>query len=703
MLRRTRGFHFLFVVFVAGLFPVRAALPADVTLETLLDEMVTRDQLARFPAPAYTCKQFSSYDRDTVGRDKPGWFANWDRSQFVRIEENQGRKEHVLMDTDGPGAVVRFWGTWHGPRGGPFSNGTLRVYLDHSETPAIAGPTTNIISGGHIVGPPLSASVSPNTEYARRGHNLYLPIPYARHCKITYETKVEMDRGAKKGEALYYQINYRTYENTTRVQSFSLAQIKDLASKIDRVQSRLMLSGVSGTSPLPSVRFHGPIAPGKSLSIDLTGPAAIRELSVKLHARNIQQALRSTVLEISFDGARTVWCPVGDFFGTGYRSSPYQTWYTRVTPDGTMSSYWVMPFEKACRLAIHNFGDQDVDVDSGGAFTSGWDWNDRSLHFHSTWRQFTRVRTGPNKNMTGVGAFDVNYVQVQGRGTYVGDTLTLFNGTNAWWGEGDEKIFVDGEAFPSHIGTGTEDYYGYAWCKPADFAMPFHAQPDGSGNLKAGFSVNSRYRSLDAIPFETSIRFDMEMWHWRSTQMNYAPATFFYARPGADFNVKPDPESVALKVAQQEDDVVEIFRVKGVIEGESLRIVSKSGGDADVQNVAQFGWSGHKQLWWRHGKPGDTLVLEFPAKKTGRFRVKLNLTRARDYGIVRIAVNGTPAKVVLDRYAQEVKHDLLDLGVFELKQGKNRLEVRIEGANSEAIKSHMFGVDYIKLEASSRS
>lgn len=32
-----------------------------------------------------------------------------------------------------------------------------------------------------------------------------------------------------------------------------------------------------------------------------------------------------------------------------------------------------------------------------------------------------------------------------------------------WWGEGDEKFFVDGEKFPSSFGTGSEDYIGYAW------------------------------------------------------------------------------------------------------------------------------------------------------------------------------------------------------------------------------------------------
>ena len=33
----------------------------------------------------------------------------------------------------------------------------------------------------------------------------------------------------------------------------------------------------------------------------------------------------------------------------------------------------------------------------------------------------------------------------------MGDTLCIVNPVKAWWGEGDEKIYVDGEAFPSHF------------------------------------------------------------------------------------------------------------------------------------------------------------------------------------------------------------------------------------------------------------
>jgi hypothetical protein len=287
---------------------------------------------------------------------------------------------------------------------------------------------------------------------------------------------------------------------------------------------------------------------------------------------------------------------------------------------------------------------------------------------------------------------------VAGKGQYVGDTLVLFNGTSAWWGEGDEKIYIDGEEFPSHVGTGTEDYYGYAWCRPEYFQAPFHAQPCGAGNMAGGFSVNSRYRNLDALPFEKSIKFDMELWHWRNTKMNYAPATFWYARPGVACNVDPDPKAAAEPVARKRSDVVEVFHAPGAIEGESLRIVEKTGGTTEVQDVARFQWSGDQQLWWRDGKPGDRLVLELPVDKAGTYHVIANLTKANDYAVVRIILNGQAVSETLDRYAPAVSNDLIDLGQFSLEQGPNQLEIDIVGANQRAIQRYMFGLDYLKLE-----
>jgi len=690
----------LLLCVVAGLQQsVHGAGNPPITFRSLLEEMINRDALARFPEPAYTCKQFSSYDRHSDTPNSPTWWANMDRSYFLRTEHTAGRKEYVLMDTAGPGAVVRFWATWHGPAGKPFTNGILRFYLDGSPKPAIEGPIQSVLDGGLLTGAPLSEGVSPQTPYEQRGHNLYLPIPYAQHCKITYQTDAPVDEGAHQGEALYYQINYRTYAAGTSVQSFSMDQLETARAVLAKTQTQMSQS----LRPEVDNRSHRhvpidmPAGGSSTLALDSTSPQAIVAFTVKLKAENLPQALRSTVLEMIVDDTRTVWCPVGDFFGIGYQGKPYKTWYTEVSEDGTMSCYWPMPYQRSALIKLHNLGEQIVRDEKLQVQTKPWTWDHRSMYFHAAWKQWSKIQTCSNTKAQDQGAFDLNWIKVTGQGVYVGDSLAIFNGAAAWWGEGDEKIYVDGEIFPSHFGTGTEDYYGYAWCRPEYFQSAFHAQPIGAGNFESGFSVNVRYRALDAIPFTTSLQFDMELWHWAKTRMNYAPTMFWYARPGATANIQPMPEEARSKVALVQDDVVEIKRVKGALEGEAMRIHQTTGGKTEIQSAAQFDWSGNKQLWWIDANEGDTLTLDFSVDKAGLYAMTAALTKANDYGMIAIAVNGKLLIEKIDLYHPTVITGEIPLGTCHLEQGVNQLEVKIVGANPKAIQRNMFGLDYIFL------
>ncbi len=119
-----------------GTHAVGLAREGVVTLETLLDEMVDRDGMARFPAPEYRLRQQSSYHRESKTPDEPkGWFANKDRGHFIRTETNAGRKEWVLMEHQGAGAMGRTWMpdpritpmVLSGRRKAPTELGTLRV------------------------------------------------------------------------------------------------------------------------------------------------------------------------------------------------------------------------------------------------------------------------------------------------------------------------------------------------------------------------------------------------------------------------------------------------------------------------------------------------------------------------------------------------------------------------------------------------
>jgi hypothetical protein len=104
--------------------------------------MIDRDALARWPEPAYTAKEFTSYDRSSVSPDKPGWFANKDFSNFLWEVENHGRPESMMMDADGPGAIVCFFKATTDP------NATVRIYLDRGKTPVIEENLRYLLGGG---------------------------------------------------------------------------------------------------------------------------------------------------------------------------------------------------------------------------------------------------------------------------------------------------------------------------------------------------------------------------------------------------------------------------------------------------------------------------------------------------------------------------------------------------------------------------
>lgn len=88
-----------------------------------------------------------------------------------------------------------------------------------------------------------------------------------------------------------------------------------------------------------------------------------------------------------------MWCPAGDFFGTGYQIRPSSTWYTHVDTNGNMESYWVMPFKKECEVKIHNYGEQDVELLQADIITSSYDWNKESMYFCAEFKQYSQLLT----------------------------------------------------------------------------------------------------------------------------------------------------------------------------------------------------------------------------------------------------------------------------------------------------------------------
>jgi len=432
--------------------------------------------------------------------------------------------------------------------------------------------------------------------------------------------------------------------------------------------------------------FEIVVGGGDQLRQTFYGPAAITRVVLRAQAGDLEAALRGLVLKVTFDGQATIASPLGDFFGSAPGINPYASLPLGMAEDGTMYCHWVAPFQDSAVIELTNHSGQDVTL-SGEMTVSDYRWTESSMHLHAKWRAEFDVPTRPMQ--------DWNYLTAQGRGVFVGVAFAIDNPVKDWWGEGDEKIYVDGEAFPSHFGTGTEDYYGYAWCWPGLFTHAYHAQPRCDGPNNYGRTSVNRFHILDRIPFTRDFKFDMELWHWNETcKVNMAVVAYWYARPGATDRFK------AIRAEDTELRSMPVYvvpRVAGAIEGEGMRIV-RVAGTAEPQ-----GWdgvSGGSHLWWHAGmKPGDVLTVGFPAPKQGRYRVLGHFLRARDYGIHRLAVNGQKTGDPIDFYNPTVEPSKeMDLGVYTLKEGENEFSVTIVGANDKAEKAYMFGLDYLLLK-----
>jgi hypothetical protein len=638
--------------------PGAAAQPV-VSLPSLLEEMVNYDSVARWPEPSFTCRQASSYDRAKVAPDKPGWFANNDAGQFIRDEENDGRRERVMMDAAGPGCIVRFWLTTNQSK-----KGILRIYLDGEATPALSFPAYDLLSDDLKIAPPLGQP-HPGYKPNQGGNTLYLPIPYAKHCKVTWE---EADSGPR-----YCQINYRSYLPGTPVQTFTRAALESARRVLQRV-NRLLLTPPEFVSDR-RVSLDKTIGVGGEASLALpAGPAAVRALELRVQVdepAQLERALRATIMQLLFDGEDTVWCPASDFFGSGVGVNALSNWYRTIHTDGWMRCRWVMPYAKFGRITLINAGEQPVHAALRAA-SGPWQWDDRSMHFHCAWHYEADLATPPLR--------DWNYIRIAGRGVYVGDNLSLFNPVATWYGEGDEKIWVDGESFPSHLGTGTEDYYNFSFAPKPVHQTPFSSEVRMDQPMTQGHNVLTRTRNLDGIPFNKSLQFDIELISWKPMHLSNAAATYWYAFPGGSSSVRPQLREAALPVPTLAEAIAAAApkRKPGAIECEGMKVVAKS---------------------------GDFAEIELPAPDGAPHKLVIYATQAPDYGVLRFTVNGKAVAANVDGYADTVQSGpAFSLGVFEPREGRYKLRVEVVGTNpaSKGAK-YFFGLDCVVMEKSGTS
>lgn len=684
--------------------PACGADPPSITTATLLDEMVDTVRLGNFPDPPYRTIQFSSYDRRSSVPGGPDWFANSDGfggEPIANFEAEldapnaQGVGRYLVCDVNGPGAIVRTWSA--------AIEGTLRVVLDEQDTPIFEGSAQEFLQEGLLRA--WEEAGVPRDMYEgtfRQQDACYLPIPFARRCRIEWIGDTRRIH--------FYEVQLRLYPQAARVTGLRREALPTLAPHVLRIAEILRDPAGRWTyhaaEPPTPVQLHlAPHAVGEMLTLE--GPAAIERLTLQVAATDLDRALRQTVLRITFDdhASSQVCSPLGDFFGAAPGINPFSGVPLDVAADGAMTCRFVMPFAHKCVIGLENRGDQEVAI-TGSVLTLPWDWQaDRSMHFRARWRVDHDLIARP-----GAGAQDLPFLLAHGTGVYVGTAVMLLNPNpiptpyGSWWGEGDEKIFVDDDVQPSTFGTGSEDYFNYSWSAPDLFLHAYCGQPRNDGPANRGFVVNHRWHILDAIPFQRRMAFYMELYsHTETTDFSYARIAYHYGRPGiVDDSREPTAEDLRpLKLPANWQPVAD-FGARNAVFHQAEQLV------VDGRNTAMVPgdlWSGGAMLLWNPATNSDELAFDLPVAAAGKYAIHVVAAQSPRSARVVASLNGNPLRLGGDDGAADLTSEFhvqsrnFTSPDVELSAGQHRLKLRVApDSPTRPLQDVTVGIDFIWVQ-----
>jgi len=339
--------------------------------------------------------------------------------------------------------------------------------------------------------------------------------------------------------------------------------LADLARLREHVQSKRVSSfdRTGGNND----RFEG-IPDGERRTLfQVQGAGIINHIWITIAPPPPALSRNDIILRMYWDGedAPSVEAPIGPFFGQGWDESyDFASLPLAAAPrDGrALVSYFAMPFASGARIEVENDTGRDIDAfyyyvdfvqldalpQDLGRFHA---WYNHELTAALPEGENEWSLLGPQgKNTTGNGNYLI--ADIDGRGHFVGVNYYVHSPSPMWYGEGDDMIFIDGEAWPPSLhGTGTEDYFNTSWSPNTLYAHPYFGYArvnDDFGWL--GRTHVYRFHIADPLYFDRSLRFTIEHGHNNNLTLDLASVAYWYQQePHKPFPALPSREARAPK------------------------------------------------------------------------------------------------------------------------------------------------------------
>jgi hypothetical protein len=426
------------------------------------------------------------------------------------------------------------------------------------------------------------------------------------------------------------------------------------------------------------------VAPGEThVLMDAKGPGVITHIWMTFlgpepqeWAKNGSANHQEMLLRIYWDGRERpgVEAPVGDFFANCFgKRSEVKSLPVIVEDADSYNCFWHMPFRKSARVEIVNQGEKPISL---LYYNIDWIKKDRvsrdTPYFYAQYRQEYPVQKGQ----------DYLVLETRGKGHYVGTVLAVRTRSPAWFGEGDEKIYIDREEKPSIWGTGTEDYFLSAWglkkTSTPYFGVPYFDQWGIVGSHTSAY----RWHVNDPIVFNTGIKVTFEHFGWispdenpdhKSTSWNereddYASVAYWYQTGEPTFSARaPDGRDRRLPSLE-----------RVIAYGRDFADAAHHGeGDVFRQQLELY--DGPQLLYKPQKQEGAWVEIPFEVKEKEPLRLLLNMTTADDFGRYQVSLNGVKLGKPLDFYSATLASQEFHLLDFWPDPGQYTLRLECVG------------------------
>jgi hypothetical protein len=449
------------------------------------------------------------------------------------------------------------------------------------------------------------------------------------------------------------------------------------------------------------------IMPGETLVMaDLEGPGMVTHLWVTV-ADNEYAWPRLLRLRAYYDGEKTpsVDVPLGDFFGVGHGyERDLNSIMVRDSSFGRAhNSYWPMPYRKSCKITVTNEGNRYV----------------LSYYYHVDYRRYADLPAGLGyfhayyrQERPAVPGRNYAFLNILGKGHYVGTVLNIIQAQVSWFGEGDDLFYVDGATHPQLYGTGSEDYFNDAWGLRISYG-PWTGTPTAEGEQVGSRLTGYRWHVPDPIPFSQSLWAGIEHYGWTANadgsvrsgfeeRPDYFSSVAFWYQEGVNQGLSEPPYG---------EERLPLGNARQIAVEDSIKEVTTEKGKAAVQWGVDWG----KDLLFLEAEgKGARINIPLDNAESGRYEIVARTAQAPDYGDYVALLDGEatnldkrkaatseipfPGPEVFHSYLPEV-YVAVDrpLGWFELEKGRHTLSFVCVGRDERSA-GYNFGVEDVIME-----